>query len=47
MKRCIVKLDEKDKSKKIERWKKIAEVAAKQSLRNDILKLKIFYLLKV
>ena len=39
MKRCVVKLDEKDKSKKIERWKKIAEVAAKQSLRNDILKI--------
>ena len=39
MKRCVVKLDEKDKSKKIERWRKIAEVAAKQSLRNDILKI--------
>ncbi len=39
MKRCVVKLDEKGKSKKIERWKKIAEVAAKQSLRNDILKI--------
>ncbi len=39
MKRCVVKLDEKDKIKKIERWKKIAEVAAKQSLRNDILKI--------
>ena len=39
MKRCVVKLDEKDKSKKIERWQKIAEVAAKQSLRNDILKI--------
>lgn len=37
MKRCVVKLDEKDKNKKIERWQKIAEVAAKQSLRNDIL----------
>lgn len=38
MKRCVVKLDDKDKMKKIERWRKIAEVAAKQSLRNDILK---------
>ncbi len=38
MKRCVVKLDEKDKIKKIERWQKIAEVASKQSLRNDILK---------
>ncbi len=38
MKRCVVKFDEKDKSKKIERWKKIAEVASKQSQRNDILK---------
>lgn len=39
MKRCVVKFDEKDKVKKIERWKKIAEVASKQSLRNDILKI--------
>lgn len=38
LKRCVVKLDGKDKLKKIERWQKIAEVAAKQSLRNDILK---------
>ena len=37
LKRCVVKLDGKDKLKKIERWQKIAEVAAKQSLRNDIL----------
>lgn len=37
MKRCIVKLDNKDKVKKIDRWRKIAEVASKQSLRNDIL----------
>lgn len=36
MKRCIVKLEGKDESKKIERWKKIAEVAAKQSGRNMI-----------
>lgn len=39
MKRCVVRLDEKDKAKKIERWKKIAEVASKQSLRNEILKI--------
>ena len=38
MKRSIVKIDNKDKQKKIERWKKIAEVASKQSLRSNILK---------
>ena len=43
MKRCVVKLDSKDKIKKIERWNKIAEVAAKQSLRNDILKVEKIY----
>lgn len=43
MKRCVVKLDSKDKIKKIDRWKKIAEVAAKQSLRNDILKIEKIY----
>ena len=37
MKRCVVKLDEKDKSKKIARWQKIAEVASKQSKRDKIL----------
>lgn len=36
MKRCVVKLNEKDKTKKVERWQKIAEVAAKQSGRNII-----------
>ena len=36
MERCVVKLDEKTESKKIERWKKIAEVAAKQSKRDKI-----------
>lgn len=36
MKRCVVKLNEKDKSKKIERWQKISEVAAKQCGRNII-----------
>lgn len=38
MVRCVVKLDEKDKIKKLDRWQKIAEVAAKQSQRPDILK---------
>jgi len=37
MKRTIVKLDEKDKIKKLNRWQKIAEVAAKQSKRDCIL----------
>lgn len=36
MERCIVKLDEKTAQKKIERWQKIAEVAAKQSKRDKI-----------
>lgn len=36
MKRCVVKLNEKDKTKKIERWQKISEVAAKQCGRNII-----------
>lgn len=39
MKRCIVKLNDKEKNKKIERWQKIAEVAAKQSGRNRIPKI--------
>lgn len=55
MKRCIVKLDSKSENKKIERWQKIAESAAKQSGRNiipeirhivkieDIVKLKASY----
>ena len=46
MKRCVVKFDEKTKNKKIERWQKISEVAAKQSGRdivpkvNDIINVK-------
>ena len=36
MKRCVVKLNEKDKVKKIQRWQKISEVAAKQCGRNII-----------
>ena len=39
MKRSIVKLDEKDKAKKLIRWQKIAEVAAKQSKRDTIVKI--------
>ena len=40
MKRCVVKLDEKDKSKKITRWQKISEVAAKQCGRDIIPEIK-------
>lgn len=36
MKRCVVKLADKDKMKKLQRWQKIAEVAAKQCGRNRI-----------
>jgi len=36
MKRCVVKLNEKEKNKKIERWQKISEVAAKQCGRGII-----------
>ena len=36
MERCVVKLDNKTESKKIERWQKIAETAAKQSGRDII-----------
>jgi len=36
MERCIVKLDDKNSKKKIERWQKISEVAAKQSGRDII-----------
>jgi len=39
MTRCIVKLDNKDQIKKIERWQKISEVAAKQSGRSSIPKI--------
>lgn len=38
MKRSIVKINEKDKSKKLLRWKSISEVASKQSKRDSILK---------
>ena len=36
MERCVVKLDSKSEIKKIDRWNKIAEVAAKQSKRDFI-----------
>ena len=39
-KRCIVKIDGKDESKKILRWQKIAEVASKQSRRDIIPQIK-------
>lgn len=39
MKRCIVKFNNKDKEKKISRWQKISEVAAKQCGRNIIPKI--------
>ena len=39
MKRCVVKLTDKDKTKKLQRWQKIAEVASKQSGRNRIPKI--------
>lgn len=39
MEHCVVKLDDKQEMKKIERWQKIAEVAAKQSKRDRIPKI--------
>lgn len=39
MRRCVVKLNGKDEQKKITRWQKIAEVAAKQSGRDCIPKI--------
>lgn len=46
MERCIVKLTGKDEQKKIERWQKIAEVAAKQSKRDKIPKIETIKTLK-
>ena len=40
MERCVVKLDHKSMAKKIERWSKIAEAAAKQSKRDVIPEIK-------
>lgn len=42
MKRSVVKINEKDRIKKLERWQKIAEVAAKQSGRDKITKIERF-----
>ncbi len=39
MNRCVVKLETKNQEKKLQRWQKIAEVAAKQSGRNRIPKI--------
>ena len=39
MERCVVKYEEKDKIKKINRWQKISEVAAKQCDRDFIPKI--------
>ena len=39
MKRCVVKLNEKDRQKKVERWHKISEVAAKQCGRDIVPKI--------
>ena len=39
MERCVVKYEEKDKMKKIKRWQKISEVAAKQCDRDFIPKI--------
>ena len=40
LKRCIVKIDKKEEKKKLERWQKISEVAAKQSGRDTIPQIK-------
>lgn len=46
MKRCVVKLEGKDAAKKKDRWQTIAEVAAKQCLRDDILEIEMVTNLK-
>ena len=46
MKRSVVKLTDKDKMKKIERWQKISEVAAKQCKRDYIPNIKEVTILK-
>ncbi len=46
MKRCVVKLDGKDKVKKQDRWQKISESAAKQSKRDYIPKINSVITLK-
>lgn len=39
MKRCVVKIDSKDETKKLQRWQKISEVAAKQCGRDVVPKI--------
>jgi len=46
MERCIVKLDQKDEMKKIDRWNKISEVASKQSGRDIVPEVSHVYDLK-
>lgn len=49
MERTVVKLDEKQSNKKLERWQKIAEIASKQSQRDripkvdNVIKMKFMY----
>lgn len=43
LKRCIVKIDKKDEVKKVSRWQKLAETAAKQCGRNIIPKVNNIY----
>ena len=46
LKRCIAKIDSKDEIKKISRWQKIAETAAKQSKRDVIPQINNVYNIK-
>lgn len=46
LERCILRLDKKDENKKIDRWQKIAEVAAKQCKRDKIPKINFVHNLK-
>ncbi len=46
LERCVAKIDKKSENKKIERWQKIAEVAAKQSKRDRIPKIESLINLK-
>ncbi len=46
MKRCVVQLDDKAKAKKVDRWQKISEIAAKQSGRDIIPKINNVIVLK-
>ena len=46
LKRCVAKIDKKEETKKITRWQKIAESAAKQSKRNLIPKINEVHTIK-